>query len=190
MTPPLICIDPGHGGTDPGAIAGGHREADIALQHALELGGELARRGVGVLYTRGTDRALDLAARSQAANEHRAALFLSLHLNASTSEAAHGLQVFHAAGSSGGEALASAIYADAVRVTGESRWAGVYPDGSPHSGGRGLHVLRSTRMPAVLIELGFITHPEERASLLDPPHREQLARAVAGAVASHLGVRA
>lgn len=187
-TPPLICIDPGHGGTDPGAIAGGVRESDVALAYALELGSELARRGAGVLYTRSADRTLDLAGRVQAANEHGAVRFVSVHANASASEAAHGFQVFHAAGSAAGAALATAIHGAAVRVTGPSRWSGVYPDESPHSGGRRLYVLRATRMPAVLIELGFITHPEERASLLDPPHREQLARAIASAVAAHLGV--
>lgn len=187
-TPPLICVDAGHGGTDPGAIAGGVRESDVALAYALEVGAELARRGAGVLYTRADDRTLDLAGRVQAANEHGATLFLSVHCNASPSPNPHGFQAFHAAGSVQGRMLASTIYAAAVRVTGESRWSGSFPDESPQCGGRRLYVLRATRMPAVLIELGFITHPEERSDLLDPVTRQEFARAIAGAVAAHLGV--
>lgn len=188
MTPPLICIDPGHGGTDPGAVAGGVRESDVALAYALAIGAELARRGLGVLYTRETDRYLELAARAQITNDRGATLFISVHCNASTSEGPHGFQVFHATGSTAGRMLASTIYAAAVRVAGESRWSGTFPDESPQCGGRRLYVLRATRMAAVLLELGFLTHPTERADLEDPVTRGEFARAIAGAVEAHLGV--
>lgn len=187
MTPPLICVDAGHGGSDPGAVAGGVRESDVALAYSLQVGAELERRGCAVLYTRATDRTLDLAARARAANDNGATPFLSLHCNASTSEAAHGFQVFHAAGSTAGRMLASTIYAAAVGVVGSSRWSGVFPDESPQCGHRRLYVLRATRMPAVLIELGFLTHATERADLLDPVTRGELANAIAGAVAAHVG---
>jgi N-acetylmuramoyl-L-alanine amidase len=188
MTPPLICVDAGHGGKDPGAVAGGHREADIALTHALAQGAALERLGCAVLYTRTTDRYLELSARARAANERRADLFVSVHLNASTSPDPHGYQIFHAAGSTPGRMLASTIYAAAAGVMGRSRWAGVFPDESPQCGGRRLYVLRATRMPAVLVELGFLTHPVEREALLDPARTADLARATASVIAAHLGV--
>lgn len=188
MNRPLICVDPGHGGTDPGAVAGGVRESDLALAYALALGAELERRGFGVLYTRREDRSLDLAARARAANEAGARLFISVHCNGSTSPGPHGFQVFHAVGSMAGRTLASTIYAAAVGVVGESRWSGAFSDESPQCGGRRLYVLRATRMPAVLIELGFLTHPTERADLQSSVTRDDLSRAIADAVAAHLEV--
>ena len=166
MTTPLICLDPGHGGTDPGAVAGGVREADVALDYALAVGAELERAGLAVLYTRTTDRTLDLAARARAANDTGAAVFVSLHCNASANASAEGVQVFHCRGSARGEALARRVFDRIAAVESPGRSAGVFPDESPACGHRRLYVLRATRMPAILIELGFLTSPSDRARLL------------------------
>lgn len=187
MTPPLVCIDPGHGGTDPGAVAGGVRESDVALAHALAIGAALEAAGLAVLYTRTTDRTLELAARARAANDAGAARFVSIHCNASVSTDPHGVQVFHAARSERGEALARAIYDRVTAAIGTTRWSGVHPDESPACGGRRLYVLRATSMPAVLLELGFLTHAGERLLLLRPAYRELLARAIADGIADWAG---
>ena len=184
MTPPLICLDPGHGGTDPGAVAGGVREADVALDYALAIGPALERIGLAVLYTRATDRTLDLAARARAANDAGAAAFLSLHCNASASPSAEGVQVFYCRGSARGEALARRVFDRIAAVESPGRSAGVFPDESPACGNRRLYVLRATRMPAILIELGFLTSPSDRARLLNPEARDRLAMAVAAELAA------
>lgn len=190
MGKPLVAIDPGHGGTDPGAVSGGVRESAVVLAHALALGAELERRGCAVLYTRREDQALDLAGRCRAANEAGAALFVSVHCNASASPAPNGFQAFHCAGSARGKLLAETIHAAALGVTSKTTWSGVYPDASPQCGNRTLYVLRGTKAPAVLLELGFLTHQGDRTTLTDQARRAELAGAIAGAIAGHLGVPA
>jgi N-acetylmuramoyl-L-alanine amidase len=175
----LVCIDPGHGGTDPGAVAGGVREADIALDYALAVGTQLERAGLAVLYTRTTHRTIDLAARTRAANEAGASVFVSLHCNASASPAAEGVQIFHCRGSARGEALARRVFDRIATVVPPERSSGVFPDESPACGNRRLYVLRATRMPAILIELGFLTNLTDRTRLLDPEARDWLAAAIA-----------
>src|SRR5690606_41106266 len=120
-------IDPGHGGTDPGAVAGGVRESDVALAHALAIGAALQAAGVAVLYTRAEDVGRTLASRARAANDAGAACFVSIHCNASVSTDPHGFQIFHATGSERGEALARAIHDRVTAAIGTTRWSGVHP---------------------------------------------------------------
>lgn len=188
MTPPLICVDAGHGGHDPGAISGGHRESDIALTHALALGAALERLGYAVLYTRTTDRFLELAARAKAANEHGARLFLSVHCNASVSTKASGAWILHELGDevSGRLAASVASYLDANIRPAEPGDAVAHPDRSGWTGDRSLYVLRATHMPALLLELGFISNEGDRGRLLDPTATDLAAAAVAAEIAKAL----
>lgn len=80
--PKLIVIDPGHGGKDPGAMGGGLREKDIVLNIGKDLGTELSKRGYKVLYTRSTDKFINLKSRTAFANRKNADLFISIHINA------------------------------------------------------------------------------------------------------------
>src|SRR5690606_27238493 len=124
MTPPLVCIDPGHGGADPGAVAGGVRESDVALAHALAIGAALEAAGVAVLYTRAEDVSRTLASRARAANDAGAARFVSVHANASESPHPRGFQVFHCRGSEPGAELARRIYDAALSATCQTDWSG------------------------------------------------------------------
>ena len=114
-----ICIDPGHGGRDPGAVVDDVREADIVLQYALVLRPELEQRGHRVMLTRETDVFVPLVERAVLSNRFEADCFVSLHTNASTNLAAHGFKAFHARGSTRGKGLAQAIFLE------------VYPAGPP-----------------------------------------------------------
>lgn len=185
MTPPLICIDAGHGGTDPGAVAGGYREADIALDHALALGRSLERKGSAILYTRTEDKALTLAARARAANENGAVVFISVHCNASTNPKASGAWILYHRQSERSKALAESVarYLDANIRPAEDGDAVAHPDQSGWTGDRSLYVLRATHMPAILVELGFITNADDRARLLDPAARDLMAAAIAAEIA-------
>jgi N-acetylmuramoyl-L-alanine amidase len=188
MTRGLVCIDAGHGGHDPGAIGGGHREADIALTHALALGAALERLEYGVLYTRTTDRYLELSARAKAANENRAAVFVSMHCNASVNERASGAWVLYRQGSAPGKALAASVasYLDANIRPAEPGDAVAHPDQSGWTGDRSLYVLRGTHMPAIMVEAGFISNDGDRARMLDAYHTELMAAAIAAEVARAL----
>jgi N-acetylmuramoyl-L-alanine amidase len=160
----MICIDPGHGGRDAGAVAGGVFEKDLCLVYALTLAGECARLGIPVTMTRERDEmpgggtAGDgLRYRSLYANRMDARAFVSIHMNASANDGARGLWLLYAKGAKGGQSLAETM---------QRRLGGlVYPDDSPWTGGRKLAVLRETRMPAVIVECGFITHRAEREEL-------------------------
>lgn len=177
-----IYVDAGHGGSDPGAVAAGIREADLVLPYAYALQVALEDRGHTVHMSRTADTFPSLRARTDEANALDVDCFVSLHANASFNPEANGFQVFHAAGSERGEALAGEILEAARAVTGTTRWTGAFPDGSAQVGHRTLHVLRATRMPAVLVELGFMTHAEERETLIDSAYRGLLCLAIADAI--------
>ena len=189
-----VCIDPGHGGRFPGAVVDGVRESAVVLDYARTLRAELNRRGHGVVLTRETDDALahdlgdDLARRATVANAFGSDAFLSLHCNASSGPA-RGAWIIHAAGSARGERLARAIFAEFTRIPGMTDAdpeAEVYPDRTPWVGGRSLAVLNRTRAPAVLVELGFLTHAGDRRRLLECDTRAVVAGAIADGLAAWL----
>lgn len=91
-----VVIDAGHGGKDPGAMAHGYKEKDIALAVALKTGSKIKadHPNVRVLYTRDRDVFVGLQARSDFANRHKASLFISIHLNSSPSGSAYGTETY------------------------------------------------------------------------------------------------
>ncbi len=182
-----ICIDPGHGGADPGAIgiapatasepAITLKERDFTLDVALLLEEELARCGHSVLLTRRRDRSLKLNARAAHGNRHAADLFISIHANAAANPAAEGIEVFHFPGSAAGESLAHRIM---------RRLAAAFP-GHVNRGVKpaDFAVLRLTDMPAVLVECEFLTNPDRlRRFLSCPGKRQEIAVAIAAGVAA------
>jgi N-acetylmuramoyl-L-alanine amidase len=169
-----VMIDAGHGGKDPGAVSGALQEKDIVLQVALLLEEELEARGHEVELTRRSDIFLPLDRRAALANGAKAQLFVSLHCNSSVNPDAHGMEVFHFRGSEQSRRWAQKV---------QSAMAARFPD---HRN-RGIKdatfaVLRLTRMPAVLVELEFLSHPKQRCFLDDPACQAGLAEAIADAV--------
>jgi hypothetical protein len=172
-----VYLDPGHGGEDPGAVYGGVKESDLVLSYALTIRAMLEERGHAVDMSRTRDTRVSLVQRAIHANEARATVFVSVHANASTNTLAQGFQAFHAHFSTPAASLAQAILEAARPVTGSTRWTGVFPDTAPQTRGP-LYVLRATAMPAVLVELGFLSCPEERDDLLEPAYRGALCAAI------------
>ena len=170
--PKIICLDAGHGGTDPGACAGGEQEKDIALTVAKLIGGKLA--GNTVIYTRTDDNYVALQERTDYANRNNADILVSIHCNSAASEKANGVEVYtHTSQSDRSVAAASAIYKKLLAASGMM--------------GRGIkaanfHVLRSSAMPAVLVELGFISNPADRAKLTDTAWQNKIACAIAAGI--------
>lgn len=175
-----LVIDPGHTGqTDPGAVAGGLREADAVLDVALRLREALAGiPGLEIRMTRERNvdpvqpwsQAADLAQRARTANAWGADAYLSIHVNAAGNPQAHGVETYHhPEASEASRRLAQAIHGHLVPLFRADR--GVRQ--------KDLAVLRLTRCPAVLVELGFITNPEDRKALADPAFRQRLAEALA-----------
>ena len=186
-----ICLDPGHGGRDPGAVGNGMRESDIVLEVCHFLRQILEKYGVRVQMTRSTDVALTVNERWQVANTVNADLFLSIHVNAFNLSSANGAETFIFDNGSErtrqSRAFGSELLRRFVAETG-IRDRGVRLDGqSQHSGGLG--VLRNTRMPATLFELAFISadsqFPDVR-TLRD--RRQEMAMILAEGVLAYLQI--
>lgn len=167
-----IVVDPGHGGASTGASYGGVRESALNLSIAQALAEELRSLGASVVMTRSSDKDISLADRAAMANRLKADLFLSVHCNVSpTNPSAKGVYTaYH--GSSAQSRRAAELLKNAMVSS-----AGV-PDMGAHDRSD-LAVLRLTDMPAVLLECGFMSTPEELALLLQPEHQKALAQGAA-----------
>lgn len=172
-----ICIDAGHGGKDPGACAGGVKEKNIALYTALEIGALLT--DYEVIYTRTGDVFVELSGRADIANAAKADLFVSIHCNSADNMSANGMEVYcYTHASEASKCAARVIYDKLLAVCG-LRGRGVKS--------KDLAVLRETHMPAVLVELGFISNYGDRAKLLNVDWQDSAARAVADGIKEALG---
>lgn len=200
-----IFIDPGHGGRDPGYVSKeGIRECDVVLAHAKTLMAELQLYGDHTIrLSRSTDRdlaadirgpdwkSLDLSRRATLANQMAADAFVSLHANAGSRDA-NGVWVIHSHSSTRGKALATAVFkqlATVAGITDADVALEVYPDKSPWVGGRSLAVLRQTHMPAILVELGFLTNPDDLRQLTDVQQRKTIEAAIARGIKTWLTAR-
>jgi N-acetylmuramoyl-L-alanine amidase len=189
-----ICIDAGHGGNDSGAHSNGLVEKDLALDIALKLKNLLEKRGLEVVLTRGDDRFVPIDQRPRVATAQGCDLFLSIHLNAASSQEAEGIETY---------ILPPAGMAATSRLGKVSAKDGEFSpnqrcnEQNLHLGyclqrrlvalesiqDRGIRrgrfkVLRDNCCPAALVECGFITNPSEAKRLERPSHRDAIARAL------------
>ena len=162
---PLILIDPGHGGLDPGATAKGCTEASINLRVAQQLGPMLFSERFDIHYTRYFDQSVSLATRVQISDAIRPDLFLSLHCNSASSPGAKGLEVFTSPGQTKSDGAATCLIDSLKFSFPDSIFRADDSDGDPDKEAN-FYVLKETRAPAVLVEMGFISHAAERAWLL------------------------
>jgi N-acetylmuramoyl-L-alanine amidase len=174
---PLIIIDPGHGGRDPGAqiIAAKVQEKELTLRCALFVVEILQKWGYKVTLSRCKDVFVTLPNRVDLANKLGAALFISIHFNSAPNPKAHGAEVFYYRGSvQNPRAQQSKLLAHSIVDS-------ISNNVPLHS--RGVHagnfcVIRETNMPAVLVEGGFLTNQQERERLGNPHYLRRLARAI------------
>ena len=175
----MILLDPGHGGSNTGVVRGELVEKDYALDVCLDLGAALYLKGTTSGMTRTRDDFMSLSARAAVAPN--TSLIVSVHVNSWWRKSARGADVFHWPGSTKGKraaeiialALPEPIRTDRIRPA-SRLW---YP--------RVRNVLRRHKAPAVLVELGFASNPEDREYLLsDQGRREIVAGLCAGIVAA------
>ena len=193
--PPTVVIDAGHGGNDEGAKARGLKEKEVTLRIALHLGSYLSEAGCKVVLTRDRDRYVSLAQRVRIANEQRASLFVSIHLNVDRQRATDGVETFYASRPKLGQdwmwigffsqrndpsdQLAASIQTAIVQAM-DIRNRGIKA--------KNLYVVNNTRCPAVLVEAGFLSNPMEAQLLKNDEYCRRVARAIARGVLDHLGV--
>lgn len=179
-----ICVDPGHGGYDPGAVGpSGLKEKDITLAVSFLVAEKLKAAGQNVVLTRIGDIVTwtpdgDLSKRCQVANNFNADVFVSIHCNSATNPAATGTETYHHAASTNGKRLAGAVQGELVAALG-------LPDRGVKTAN--FYVLAHTNMPAVLVELAFICNPKEEALLATPSAQEKMAQAIARGVGAVYG---
>lgn len=180
-----IIIDPGHGGTDPGAVYKGYLEKNFTFDISLSAANYLEHhyQAAKVYLTRKTDKTVTLNERSVFANDLDADLFVSVHVNAG-----------------GGTGFESFIYTNAGSKTGMIRKTihdevsdffkqqGGFPDRGKKVAN--FSVIRNTKMPAVLLENLFIDNPKDIAQLLLPGFTEKLGVTIARGIVKALNLSA
>ena len=173
-----IVIDPGHGGEDRGFTVGETTEADIVFDIASRIEGRLAAAGATVFLTRGRDQSPSLAERTAFANDARADLLLSLHVDSHGSEHARGVASYYYGTGSGPSSTVGEQFANLVRREIIARTGMLDLGSHPKT----WDLLRMTRAPAVRVDCGYLSHPVDRLLLLDARLRSTIAYAVLAAV--------
>ncbi len=174
----VIVVDPGHGGAETGFTAGETTEADLVLDVAQRIEGRLAAAGATVYLTRGRGQNPTAAERTAFAHEARADLFVSLHMDAHSSEHARGVAAYYYGTGSGVSSTVGERFADLVRREVVARTGMLDLGSHPKT----WDLLRMTRMPAVRLDCGYLSHPVDRLLLLDARLRGAVAQAVLAAV--------
>ncbi|MDR3541916.1 MAG: N-acetylmuramoyl-L-alanine amidase [Desulfosporosinus sp.] len=190
----VVMLDPGHGGYDPGAItAQGVYEKLINLQIAQKVKEMLGPSGIQVFLTREEDidyvpdgvkgrttkKQIDLNHRIDMANEVKADIFVSLHVNATVTGQNSGAETFYDYKSESGKELAVLIQQELIKIPGMNRRIAKPGD---------FYVIKNTNMPAVIVEVGYLSSIKEQKKLQQSWYQEQLSRAIAKGIASYFGL--
>ena len=193
----IVYLDAGHGGYDPGASYFGISEKSLTLAIQSRVKAKLESEGYQVVTTRTSDTYVDLTDRSRAANASESDIFVSIHINASGSSAAQGIETYyyqpyaeypsrinatyHANPTrlSMSDTLANAIQSSLINATGAQN-QGVKR--------QTFAVLRETTAPAVLLELGFLSNPQEAARLSTSAYQETLANAIVAGIKRYYSI--
>ena len=192
---PMIIIDAGHGGEDGGAVGkNGLYEKDINLKIAFIMKDMLSSRGYDVLLTRSEDillydrnvdfkgrkKALDLAARVKIAQEYDDCIFISIHMNAFPDPKYSGLQVYYSVNNENSKILADEIQT-LIKETLQKE-----NNRKTKAAGENIFVLDRIISPAILIECGFLSNPEECAALSDAQYLKKLSLIICEAVEKYI----
>ncbi len=190
-----VILDPGHGGRDKGAASPYEREKNFALDVARGVRNELRKAGVHVVMTRNSDEFIELHDRAALTNARSSAVFVSLHFNASPNREANGLEIFSVTprGSPSSEydellvrdmveeygnanEVQSFTLAHAIQHALQGAKLNMFDRGVKRAR---FAVLRLTKVPAVLVEGGFLSHPEDAKRVASKEWRHTYASAIA-----------
>ena len=173
----VICLDPGHGGSDSGAVGtSGILEKDLNLAVAQHAQAALQRLGYQVVLTRSADTQVSLSERVRFAQQAKAAALVSIHHNAAPDPQAHGTEAYYCPGDPVGARLAQAVYDRMIARLGTA------PRGVKASrlyvpcGGAQVHI------PSCLVEVAFVSHPEEAAKAASSTFQALAGQAIAEGV--------
>jgi N-acetylmuramoyl-L-alanine amidase len=186
---PVVLVDAGHGGYDPGVKSGNILEKDLTLSVAKKLKTALDQRGILCILTRETDTDFaekgqsgksakrgDLNQRIDMAAKTRAQIFVSIHVNNSTLATRGGAEVFYNQ-SEGAQELGETIQSALHQIPGMSKRSA-----KPET----YYLLRNLEIPAVIVEIGYLNIASERQKLVTSAYQEQLAQAIAAGIETFL----
>jgi N-acetylmuramoyl-L-alanine amidase len=171
-----VFIDPGHGGKDPGAIGiNGVQEKDVIMPISLQIVRYLEQQGIRTMLARNSDYFVSLQGRTDMANRAGAAVFVSIHANSMGMGRpdVNGLEVYY----HGSPELSRFIHRSILRSV-DVKDRGVRR--------ARFYVLRNSRMPSTLVELGFVTGNEDVVKLTNPSYQQQMAQAIARGIVEYL----
>ena len=214
----LIVIDPGHGGSDSGAVGNGLKEKNVVLATSKKLGALLTKRGYKVLYTRSTDVFINLRSRTIFAGKKNADMFISIHANAAPNASSalkmSGVETFFLSPARSERSKNAAAlenrgdledmntfskqtflnFLNREKIISSNKLAidiqsymlsSVKKSFSSRDGGvreAPFWVLVGATMPAVLVEMGYITHPQEGKNLGKSAYQDRIAQGIANGV--------
>ena len=189
-----IFLDPGHGGSDPGAVSGGVREKDLTLSVYNKVSSKLASLGYTVLTSRNVDKYVDLVERVEQANNVNADMLLSIHFNAGGRGIARGIETYYY------QATADRVpkinkenHNNAERLERSRKLANkvqqnlLYQTGANDRGVKRapFTVLRETSISSILVELGLIDNQEERNKIKTKEYQERLANGIVDGIVEY-----
>jgi N-acetylmuramoyl-L-alanine amidase len=179
----LVTIDPGHGGKDPGAIGLNElREVDVILPIALRVAKILEAKGIAIQLTRDSDYFVGLDERVNMSRKAGASIFVSIHANSIDNRPdVNGLETYHY---QRGSELANAVHRKVLELMNDDPREELLDRGVRSA--RFL-VLRKSEIPAILVEVGYLTSPVESPRLADTAYRNRMAEAIAQGILDYLG---
>ena len=188
---PTVIIDAGHGGMDSGASYEDVYEKELNLSLALMLGDMLKSSGYEVIQTRtedimlgngtkGSKKMQDLKERVDLANSTDNAIFVSIHMNKFSQEKYSGLQVFYSPNNQSSALLAEKIQSNIKSILQSNNNREIKESGS------NIFLLDNIDNPAVLVECGFLSNPDERTKLSTEEYRKELASVIYASVVEFL----
>lgn len=183
---PLVVLDAGHGGSDPGASGNGLKEKDINLAVTKEVGKILSDEGIRVAYTRNDDSFVALGDRPNIANMYNASIFVSIHCNSNISSSPSGTETYcyYPLSDPNLYIQKDERYNLALRIQQEMIAAlGLNNRGVKQAN---FQVLRQTDMPSALVEMAFISNPSDAALLAQGSVQKQAAKAIAKGISDYM----
>lgn len=192
---PKVIIDAGHGGVDGGAVRNDIVEKDINLNIALKLRDLVKASGFQVIMIRETDTSIhnedatttrkkketDLKNRLKIMNSHPDAIYISIHQNIFTSSSSRGTQVFYAPDVPESQVLAECIQQNVKNLLQNDN------ERTIKQCTKDVYIIYNAKIPAVLVECGFLSNPDELYKLIDDEYQNQMAFAILSGILDYCG---
>lgn len=173
-----VILDPGHGGSDTGALRAGQAEKDINLDIAKKTAAILISKGINVEMTRWNDATVSLQDRVEFSNSRNPAVYVSIHINSCVKPEIYGLETHYY--KEPGFEVARIVHKSLIsKVSSLDR--GLFKSR--------FYVINHTEAPSILLELGFISNDRERNALLTEERKNKSAEAIAEGIINYLNTQ-